>query len=229
RIADAIGERAGRPPLAVRDALCGSRAHQPAAGAVRARHGHRRKYIRARATRSRQPAQPPVRPGVRRGAPGRGMSAKVSSNGRPSALPPRPYQFPRFERRRLANGMQVVVAPVPKLPIATAIALIDAGAVCDEPGREGIATLTAELLLEGTTDRDGAALADAFERLGASAEVLTDWDGAVVTLTAMAKNLGPAIELLGEVLRSPAFPDREIERLKAEHLAERMQLKAEPR
>jgi zinc protease len=156
------------------------------------------------------------------------MSA-VSPNGKPAALPPRPYHFPRFERRRLPNGIEVVVATVEKLPIVTVIALVDAGAVCDEPEREGIAQLTAALLLEGTTQRDGASLVDAFERLGASVEVSTDWDGAVLKLTAMSHNLGPAMELLGEVLQSPAFPEREIERLKSEHRAERMQLRTEPR
>ena len=35
--------------------------------------------------------------------------------------------------------------------------------------------------------------------------------------------------LLGEVLRSPAFPEREVERLKGERLAELLQLRAEPR
>lgn len=157
------------------------------------------------------------------------MSAKPSGAPKPAALPPRPYNFPHFERRRLANGIQVVVAPVPKLPIVSAIALVDAGAVCDEPGREGLAQLTAELLLEGTARRDGAALADAFERLGASVEITTDWDGAVVTLTALRDNVGAAIELLGEVLRTPSFPEREVERLKAERLAARLQLRAEPR
>lgn len=151
------------------------------------------------------------------------------NRGKPAALPPRPYQFPRFERRKLANGMQVVVAPVRKLPIATVIAIIDAGAVCDEPGREGIAKLTAELLLEGTLTNDGAELIDRFERLGASVDVATDWDGAVVTLTALRERLGPAVTLLGEVLRSPSFPQREVDRLKAERLADRLQLRAEPR
>jgi zinc protease len=148
---------------------------------------------------------------------------------RPVPLAPRPYQFPRFERRQLSNGMQVVVAPVRKLPIATVVALIDAGAGCDQRGHEGIAALTAELLLEGTKASDGAALVDRFERLGASVDASADWDGAAVTLTALGEHLGPAVALLGEVLRSPAFSLREVERLKAERLAERLQLRTEPR
>lgn len=150
-------------------------------------------------------------------------------SSRPAPLPPRPYHFPRFERCRLANGMQVVVAPVRKLPIATVIALVDAGAVCDPRDREGSATLTADLLLEGTRTHDGLELTDRFERLGATVVTSTDWDGATVTLTALREHLGPAIALLGEVLREPAFPPREVERLKAERLAELLQLRAEPR
>jgi len=159
----------------------------------------------------------------------RGAGPAPARSGRPAALPPRPYQFPRFERRRLSNGVQLVVAPVRKLPIATVLALVDAGAACDERGREGVAALTAELLLEGTLTSDGAELVDRFERLGASVDASADWDGAAVTLTALRDHLGPAIALLGEVLRSPAFPQREVERLKAERLAERLQLRAEPR
>ena len=125
--------------------------------------------------------------------------------------------------------MQLVIAPVRKLPIATVIALIDAGAVSDEPGREGVGELTAELLLEGTLTSDGAELVERFERLGASVDASTDWDGAVVTLTALTEHLAAAVTLLGEVLRSPSFPKREVERLKGERLAELLQLRTEPR
>lgn len=155
--------------------------------------------------------------------------AGTSKSRRPLPLPPRPYQFPRFERRRLANGMQLVVAPVGKLPIATVIALVEAGAVCGYPGREGVARLTAELLLEGTQSRDGVELVERFERLGTSVEASADWDGTVVTLTALHEQLGPAVMLLGEVLRTPSFPEREVERLKAERMAEILKLRTEPR
>jgi predicted Zn-dependent peptidase len=63
---------------------------------------------------------------------------------RPAPSPPREYQFPRFERRRLENGVQLVVAPVPKLPLVTVAVLFDAGAVCDPAGSEGTAQLVAK-------------------------------------------------------------------------------------
>lgn len=148
---------------------------------------------------------------------------------RPAPLPPRPYQFPRFERRTLPNGMRLVIAPVQKLPIATVIALVEAGATSDRQGREGIARLTADLLLEGTLTSDGAALTERFERLGATVDTSADWDSAAVGLTALTEHLDAAVRLLGEVLRTPSFAAREVERLKEERLAELLQLRAEPR
>jgi zinc protease len=148
---------------------------------------------------------------------------------RPVPGPPRDYQFPAFERRTLENGLSLIVAPVKKLPLATVVVLVEAGAVCDPLGREGTAQLVAKLLLEGTARSDGAELMERFESLGASIDAEADWDAAAVTMTALAEHLPAAFELLGEVIRTPAFRTREVERLKAERLAELMQMRAEPR
>jgi zinc protease len=147
----------------------------------------------------------------------------------PEPGPPREYHFPRFERRHLENGVELIVAPVVKLPVVTVAILVDAGAVCDPSGREGTAQLVAKLLLEGTEKSDGAELTERFERLGASIDAHADWDAAAITLTALSEHLPAAFDLLGEVLRTPAFRVREVDRLKAERIAELLQLRAEPR
>jgi zinc protease len=158
------------------------------------------------------------------------MSAPtIDRSLRPKPSAPRSYHFPRFERRSLENGVEVVVAPVSKLPLATVAVLIDAGAVCDPQGREGTAQLVAKLLLEGTEKSDGAELTERFERLGATLDASADWDAAAVTMTALTEHLPAAFDLLGEVLRTPAFRPREVARLKAERTAELLQLRAEPR
>jgi zinc protease len=161
------------------------------------------------------------------------MSAPTASpidrSLRPKPGAPRSYHFPHFERRRLENGVEIVVAPVSKLPLATVAVLIDAGAVCDPQGREGTAQLVAKLLLEGTEKSDGGELTERFERLGATVDASADWDAAAVTMTALTDRLPAAFDLLGEVLRTPAFRPREVTRLKAERTAELLQLRAEPR
>jgi zinc protease len=133
---------------------------------------------------------------------------------RPAPAAPRDYHFPRFEQRTFGNGLRLVVAPVTKLPLVTAVAIVEAGATCEPAGKEGVATLTAQMLLEGAAGLDGAALAERFERLGASVEAYADWDIAAVTLSSMSERLPEALALVRDLLRAPEFPAREVARLR---------------
>ncbi|MEO8619572.1 MAG: pitrilysin family protein [bacterium] len=125
--------------------------------------------------------------------------------------------------------MQLLVAPVPKLPLVTVLALVEAGASVEPRGQQGVAALTARLLLEGAAGMDGAALADRFERIGASVEARADWDVATVSLTALRERLPDALSLVRDLLRWPEFPEREVQRLKEQRLADLLQQLAEPR
>ncbi|HEV7389858.1 MAG TPA: pitrilysin family protein [Gemmatimonadaceae bacterium] len=148
---------------------------------------------------------------------------------RPKPGPARSYRFPTFTDERLPSGLRLVTAPVSNLPVVTMLVLVDAGSTNDPPGREGVAALTAGLLLEGTPLLSGAEIAEKFERLGTSVESGADWDSAFVKLTTLSARLEDAATQLGQILRQPAFPDREVQRLKAERLAEILQLETEPR
>ncbi len=147
---------------------------------------------------------------------------------RPDPAAPRAYHFPRFERRVLANGLCVVAAPVSKLPIVTVLAVIEAGATVEPARLDGVAALTASLLLEGAAGVDGAALADRFERIGATVDAHADWDVAALSLTALADRLPEALSLVRDIMRAPSFPEREVARLKEERLAQILQERAEP-
>src|SRR6185436_5396118 len=148
---------------------------------------------------------------------------------RPKSGPARSYRFPTFSDERLSSGLRLLTAPVSKLPVVTMLVLIDAGSANDPAGKEGVAALTAGLLLEGTAQLSGAEISEKFEKLGTSAESGADWDSAFVKLTALSDHLEDAATLLGQILQRPAFPEREVERLKAERLAEILQLETEPR
>jgi zinc protease len=148
---------------------------------------------------------------------------------RPKPGPTRSYHFPEFRDEVLPSGIRLVTAPVAKLPVVTVLIIVDAGSTNDPPGKEGVAALTAGTLLEGTERLDGAEVAEKFEQLGASVESGADWDSSFVKVTTLADRLEEAAHLLGEVISGPIFPEREIERLKAERLAEILQLETEPR
>ena len=148
---------------------------------------------------------------------------------RPAPGPARPYHFPHFERATLGNGLAVIVVPVRKLPVVTVSLLSDAGATAEPAGQEGVARLTARALMEGTKARTGDALTEGLERLGASLDADAEWDSGALSMTVLTSRLSDAMALVAEVMLEPAFPERELERLKAERLAEILQRRAEPR
>jgi zinc protease len=148
---------------------------------------------------------------------------------RPGPGVPRDYQFPAVTRSTLANGLRIAVAPMPRLPIVTVLAVVDAGAERDPRGQEGIASLTARALTEGAGALDGAALTERFELLGSGLDAGSDWDDAVVHLSVTPARIEAAMVLLADVLRVPLFAERDIERLKAERLSDLLQQQVEPR
>lgn len=158
------------------------------------------------------------------------MSATVLDRSKPpepSAI--RPHEFPAVERRRLDSGLTFLHARAGDLPLVTVRAVLDAGATAERNGEEGLAWLTTQALDGGTRSRSGDELAWALERLGAQLETLTTWDAIHVALTTPAARLGDALALLAEIVREPAFPEREVERLRGEQQAEMMSRRSEPR
>lgn len=141
----------------------------------------------------------------------------------------RPYQFPSFERITLPNGLELIIAPVRRLPLVTIRFVLDVGARQEPRDVAGIASLTAAALAEGTERLDAGSLAEEFERLGGSLSSYATWDATNVRTTVLSSRLESALALLSEVVRKPAFAPREVERLKEERLAELLELKSEPR
>jgi zinc protease len=147
----------------------------------------------------------------------------------PEPGPIRPFQFPAVERHRLENGLTVLHARSGDLPLVTVRAVLAAGAAAEQEGEEGLARLTAQALEGGTVARSGDALAWELERLGAQLETATTWDAVNVSFTTRSDRLEEALDLLAEVVRTPAFPEHETERLRSEQLAEMLQRRTEPR
>ncbi len=147
---------------------------------------------------------------------------------RPIPGTPRPFTFPDVERGRLSGGLPVRFVHLPGRPLVSASLILPMGAV-DEPAAIGGATvLAARSLTEGTRRRDALALVEAAERLGATLRADGSWDATVVGVEVPAERLAPALELLAEVVREPAFPPREVERLRDQRLNDLLQAKADP-
>jgi zinc protease len=148
---------------------------------------------------------------------------------RPTPGTPRPFQFPAFERRLLANGLSVIAIDLPGRALVTASLVLPSGAV-DEPSEQaGVTSLMARALTEGTRHHDAIGLTEAAERLGASLHAESGWDGLSISIDVPAERLGPALGLVAEVASEPTFPPADVERMRDERLNDLLQAKADPR
>ena len=146
----------------------------------------------------------------------------------PEGGSPRPFRFPEFSRERLANGLEVVLAPRPTVPLVEILLQQAAGGDRNPPGGAGLASLTASLVDEGTERRSGPELAVALERLGGSLSTRADWNAAEIDCALLAADLATGVELVAEVARRPNFPTAEVERLRRQTQAELLRRRDQP-
>ncbi len=123
---------------------------------------------------------------------------------------------PLAHREVLPNGAVLLVAERPAVPIVAVRVLTRAGAVLDPPDKGGLANLTGATFTRGTGKRTGPELDAAIEFVGASLEAGAGRDGMTVSLSVLKKDLELGLDLLQEVLLSPAFPEAEVKRKVAE-------------
>ena len=127
--------------------------------------------------------------------------------------------FPKVERTKLSNGIELVYAYRNAVPITQAVISFDAGVAADVPGKLGTQQLTLALMTEGTTTRDSIALAEAKERLGATISSGSSSDRTTLSLFTPSANLAASTELFADVVRNPKFDPAEVARLKNQQLA----------
>jgi len=123
---------------------------------------------------------------------------------------------PVAHREVLPNGIRLLVAPRPAIPIVALRVSLRAGSAADPPDAPGLANLTAELLTRGTAKRTGPELDQAIEFVGGGLEADASRDGTTVSLAILKKDLALGLDLLAEVLLTPTFPEDELRRKVAE-------------
>ncbi|MEP6741056.1 MAG: pitrilysin family protein [bacterium] len=147
----------------------------------------------------------------------------TAQSATPQATPPPPAsprsaQFPRPVEKTLANGLRVIVVERHGSPLVAAQLLVTNGAEVDPPELAGLSNMTANLLTKGTEKRSATQIAEAIEALGGSLDASARWDSSRVGVNVMSSKIGPALEILADVVRHPTFKEDEIERLRLQTL-----------
>ncbi|MDT8341306.1 MAG: insulinase family protein [Longimicrobiales bacterium] len=137
----------------------------------------------------------------------------------PPPLPLEPVAFPDFHETTLANGARVLVVPSHEVPLVTVNLVIPGGSAADPQGREGLASLTAQMLTEGTATHSHREIAEALDFLGANLGAGAGRDEISVSLSALTSALDPALEIMADVVLNPGFPADRLELLRTRTLS----------
>ena len=136
--------------------------------------------------------------------------------------------FPKVERGKLANGIEVVLAERHTVPTVGLTLQFGAGFAADAGVKLGTGSFTTSMLDEGTDKLDSVEIAQRRERLGMVISTGCGLDACEAGANLLKANLAPSLALLGDIVRNPAFREADIERVRAQWLAGIAQEKTQP-
>lgn len=140
----------------------------------------------------------------------------------------RALRLPEFRHVEVDGGVELWVAEKDQLPEVSIRVIVEAGAVAEPEGREGVAELTGRLLTEGAGERSAKEMASWLGRLGASFDASVSYDATLLGLHTLSDVLEESLDFLQEVVDRPAFDPREFRRVRDELVDEQERDRDEP-
>ncbi len=138
---------------------------------------------------------------------------------RPVVVPPSPWEFPEPDELDLANGVRVLAYDMPGqyvLSVRVAVPM----PVSREPFLlEGVGTIMARCLDEGTARHDSREIAELLERRGVSLDAGVGEAGLTVSMEVAKPHLDYGLDMMRECLLEASFPEFEVDR----HVRTRLQ------
>ncbi len=118
----------------------------------------------------------------------------------------------------LSNGLKVLLVEDHALPVVTAEVVSRAGSVNNPQDKSGLATLTAEVMGDGTTSRSLTQLAEDQESIGTQIGASASMDNSTVSMGLLTYHLDKGMELLSDVVEHPAFRPEDFDRRRKQRL-----------
>ena len=137
-------------------------------------------------------------------------------------------KFIKFQKEALSNGLNLVVAKQENIPIVSFNLLLDAGYAADQYSAPGTSSMVMSMLDEGTEKMDALEISDRASEIGAIISSGAGIDTSSVSMNALRENLDDSLKLYSEIILEPSFPDRELERIRNQKLAQIQQEKNQP-
>lgn len=133
----------------------------------------------------------------------------------PKSNAPRPFKLPASREIKLDNGLTIVLiedhrAPVVTMTVGIPIEGSSSRDISELTNEMALTEATAELITEGAGSRNSEEVAREVETLGGRLSSSANDDYAWLAVSVVAENAEQMMELLGDVLLRPTYPENEI-------------------
>jgi predicted Zn-dependent peptidase len=161
-------------------------------------------------------------------APAPATAAAPDRSRLPERGPPPELRLPAQRHFTLSNGLRVRLVEYGRLPIVALQLVVDAGGQHDPDDRPGLASLTAEMMNEGTRTRSATRISDEVGFIGGNLNATAAFDSATLTGASLTRHLPKLAELFADVAMNPSFPEADFRRVQDERVVSLLQQRDQP-
>ncbi|HEV2833944.1 MAG TPA: pitrilysin family protein [Pyrinomonadaceae bacterium] len=138
-------------------------------------------------------------------------SALAQEKTPPAPGPARPLNLPKITEKKLANGLTVVLAPLPNVPkISAVLTFRSATTASDREAHPGVAQIAAAVANEGTNTRTSKQIKEELRSIGGTLGLGSDADSTTMNATSLSEFSARLFDLMSDVAQHPSFPETEV-------------------
>ncbi|MEW6126291.1 MAG: pitrilysin family protein [Acidobacteriota bacterium] len=122
-------------------------------------------------------------------------------------------KLPTYKKVKLPNGMTLLLMEQHEVPVISFNFIVKAGSTADPAGKEGLASVTAELLRKGTKTRTADQVSSELDFIGGELAANVNYDATTGSAEFIKKDMKTGFDILADTLLNPTFPQAEVTKL----------------
>ncbi len=136
--------------------------------------------------------------------------------------------MPDYWEGTLGNGIEIIGASHSEVPLVSMRLVFDGGHLIDPEGKEGLASLTAAMMNEGTENFTAEEFEKELDKLGSSIGVGGGNETMSISMSSLERNFDATLALLEERLFRSEFTEMDLARLRQQQIESLEANKQEP-
>jgi len=123
-------------------------------------------------------------------------------------------EIPKLWRDNFSNGLEIIATKNSETPTVSLLLSLEGGSLLDPIDKAGLASLTANLMNEGTTHYSKEELSNELAKLGSDISISASGRNTTVRVNSLVKNLDATLLLMTDMMLNPAFNESDFNRVK---------------